>query len=148
LKKVSRKVFLINPKFQLRLIAWMIGMSLAPISVFFAAHYYFFWNLKKLGLDIELEPDHIYFRFLEGQSHKMIIIFLVCSLLTVIIVAILGLLLSHKVAGPIHRLKLHLTQLTKGNSLPELSFRKDDYFQELPQIVNDFIETQDKKNLK
>lgn len=120
-------------------------MSLAPITVFLAAHYYFFWQLKKLGQDIELDPGHVYFRFLEGQSQKMFLIFLLCSVLAVIIVAVLGLILSHKIAGPIHRLKSHMGSLTQGKSLPPLSFRKDDYFMELPQIMNEYINSRDKK---
>lgn len=141
MNKNLRKAFLINPSFQLRLMGWMIGMSLAPISIFLAAHYYFFWNLKKLGQDIQLEPGHVYFRFLEGQSKTQLLIFLICSLLVVLIVALMGLILSHKIAGPIYRLKLHLTQSGKGEATRPLSFRKDDYFLELPAVVNDFIDS-------
>jgi hypothetical protein len=139
MKNNSRKVYLINPPFQLRIMAWMVGISLAPISIFFMAHHYFFWKLKQLGVEIQLEPDHIYFRFLEGQSHQLLMIFLGCSVLAMVLVAILGLTLSHKIAGPIHRMKRHMTELTQGKTLPQLSFRKNDYFLELPEILNKYI---------
>jgi hypothetical protein len=141
MKKNTRKVYLINPPFQLRIMAWMVGISLAPISIFFMAHHYFFWKLKQLGLEIQLEPDHIYFRFLEGQSHQLLMIFLACSLLAIILVAILGLTLSHKIAGPIHRMKRYFIELTEGKPFYQLSFRKNDYFLEVPGIINNFIES-------
>lgn len=140
----QRRAFLINPSFQLRIIGWMIGMSLAPICAFFAAHHYFFWKLKSLGEEIQLDEGHIYFRFLEAQSNQMFWIFLICSLLAVVTVAFLGLILSHRIAGPIHRLKTHMIQLTEGKALARLSFRKDDYFVELPNIINDYIESREK----
>ncbi len=145
MNKNIRRVYLINPKFQLEVIAWMVAMSLAPITAFFVAHYYFFWKLKEIGRDIKLEPEHIYFRFIDGQSEQLFLIFIVCSVVAMLIVVILGLSLSHKIAGPIQRLKVHMKALTRGEDLPELKFRKNDYFQEVPPIINDYIE---KKSVK
>ena len=139
--KGYRRSYLVNPAFQLRLIGWMTGLALAPICTFFAAHHYFFWKLRKLGEDIQLEPNHIYFRFLEGQSEQMFLIFLLCSVIAILMVFVLGLLLSHKVAGPIHRMKGHLKSISEGQDVGELSFRKGDYFLEVPPIVNDCVRT-------
>ena len=124
---------------------WMTVLALTPISIFFTAHYYFFWQLKKLGLDIKLPPDHIYFRFLEGQSLKMLLIFLVCSVLTILFVLIIGLILSHKIAGPIHNMKVFFQDKIELKAREKLAFRKGDFFLELPPIVNKFFEQQDQK---
>ena len=118
----------------------MMGISLAPICTFFAAHYYFFWKLRQLGREIELEPDHIYFRFLEGQGQSLLLIFIICSFLAIAIVAISGLILSHRIAGPIHRLKMHFAELTQGKVMPKLSFRKNDFFTEVPGVINEYLE--------
>jgi MFS family permease len=138
----KRKNYLINRPFQVRLMGWMIGIALAPVSVFFLGHYYFFWQLKKLGFDIQLPPDHVYFRFIETQSSKLFIFFLLCALIALLAVILLGLLLSHQIAGPIHHLKEHLRKLTEGEKLPELRFRKNDFFMEIPELVNKFIDSQ------
>ncbi len=143
MKNNNRKVYLINPAFQLRAIAWMMGISLAPITIFFAAHYYFFWKLRVLGQEIQLEPGHIYFRFIEGQSQQLLLIFLACSFLAMILVAILGLTLSHKIAGPIHRLKIFFIHLRESGGKGKLSFRKGDYFVELPEIINSYLESRE-----
>ena len=124
---------------------WMTALALTPVSIFFTAHYYFFWQLKKLGLDIKLPPDHIFFRFIEGQSLKMLLIFVICSVLTIFIVIMIGLFLSHKIAGPIHNMKVFFKDKTEGQSRGKLAFRKGDFFLELPPIVNEYLDQQDQK---
>jgi hypothetical protein len=141
--KNTRKVLLINPKFQFKIMGWMLTLALAPISIFFGAHYLFFWQLRKLGLEINLPADHIYFRFIEGQSLKMLLIFIFCSLLTVAIVIIIGLVLSHKIAGPIHNLKMFFKEGLDGKPRRKLAFRKGDFFLEVPPIINDYFDKQD-----
>lgn len=137
--QAKRKKLLINPDFQLKIMGWLTGLALAPICIFFGAHYYFFWKLRKLGKDIQLDSDHIYFRFIEGQSQDLFLIFIMCAVLTIVIASVIGLLLSHRIAGPIHRLKGHLTSLGQGQEVQDLSFRKGDYFTELPPIVNESV---------
>lgn len=142
----KRKKLLINPDFQLKIMGWMTGLALAPICIFFAAHYYFFWKLRKLGEDIQLDADHIYFRFIEGQSHDLFLIFILCAILTIIIVSVLGLLLSHKIAGPIHRLKTHFSRLGQGEKAGDLAFRNGDYFLDLPPVINETLISITEKN--
>lgn len=135
-KHFKRRQFLVNPTFQFRIMGWMTLISLAPVLVFFSAHRYFFWQLEKMGLDIGLGPQHVYFKFLEVQSQKLFIIFIICSLVTSAAVLFFGLILSHRIAGPIHRLKAYLRDFHKNDKNPPLSFREGDYFGELPGIVN------------
>lgn len=141
-KHFKRRQFLVNPTFQFRIMGWMTLISLAPVFVFFTAHHYFFWQLEKLGLDLGLGAEHVYFKFLEVQSQKLFIIFIICSVLTCACVLLLGLMLSHRIAGPIHRLKSYLRDYHKNAKNPPLSFREGDYFGELPAIVNECL-TQD-----
>lgn len=143
---LKRKQYLINKPFQLRLMAWMVGLSLAPVSVFFMGHYYFFWQLRKLGLDIQLPENHIYFRFIDSQSHKLFIFFIICSVVAFLVVLFMGLILSHQIAGPIHHLKMHMNELSEGKNLKKLSFRKNDFFIEIPDIFNKLIESERSKN--
>lgn len=138
-KKFKRRQFLVNPTFQFRIMGWMTLISLTPVFVFFAAHHYFFWQLEKLGLDIGLDPQHVYYKFLAVQSQKLFIIFIICSILTCACVLFLGLILSHRIAGPIHRLKSYLRDFHKNEQNHPLSFREGDYFGELPAIVNDCL---------
>ncbi len=44
---------------------------------------------------------------------------------------------SHRFAGPIYRLKMHLKELLADSSTAPLSFRDDDHFQHLAQPINE-----------
>ena len=78
-KKFKRRQFLVNPPFQFRIMGWMTLISLAPVFVFFSAHHYFFWQLEKLGLDLGLSAEHVYFKFLEVQGQKLFLIFIILN---------------------------------------------------------------------
>ena len=47
-----------------------------------------------------------------------------------------GILLTHRVTGPIFRLEKDIRSFLNGEDVPPISFRKKDEFQELPPLVN------------
>lgn len=133
---MKRSILLIDPNFQYRVIKWMMALSLAPICVFFSAHYYYFWKLKRLGQNLGLNEDHVYFRFIDTQGQELLMIFILCAILTGIIVGAFGLFFSHKVAGPIYRLRAYFREMPDS----KLSFREGDFFNDLPNVINDSLE--------
>lgn len=137
----KRKSFLINPKFQINLISKVFVLALANNLVFFSAIYYFFIDLKETALNIGLPKKHIFFTFLELEYHDILWPILLASILSLVLVLIVifGVLISHKIAGPLHQLSQALVSMTEGGSAREISFRKGDYFQDLNETVNHFI---------
>ncbi len=70
------------------------------------------------------------------------------SILFLFLITIFGLFISHKMAGPVHRLKKNLKELSKGElDLKEFHFklRKGDELQELVVALNEFLESIKKK---
>jgi hypothetical protein len=65
-------------------------------------------------------------------------IFLATSIITFLTIAVGGLVLSHKVAGPLYRLTQHLKRSSPENIKP-VQFRKGDYFPEIQDAFNEFI---------
>lgn len=61
-----------------------------------------------------------------------------------ILVILFGMYLTNQIAGPIHRLKVHLDDIKAGKDVVELTFRKGDYFQEVLEPYNSVV----KSNLK
>ncbi len=57
----------------------------------------------------------------------------------------LSLFASHRIAGPIFRLNKSLKNITKGNYDERLSFRKNDYFQEIAKNFNDMADSFENK---
>jgi sterol desaturase/sphingolipid hydroxylase (fatty acid hydroxylase superfamily) len=133
-----RKVILINKPFQYSILAWFSFLSIILISIFYSTIWYFFYNLKKEAVSVGLPPDHIFFTFINEQKSIMDNVFIVSSIIALLVILIGGLILSHKVAGPLYRLTKHLQAHDKNNT-PPLKFRKGDYFPEIEKSFNDFL---------
>ena len=133
-----RKVILINKPFQYSILAWFSFLSIILISIFYSTIWYFFNNLKKEALSVGLPPEHIFFTFINEQKAIMDNVFIVSSIVALIVILVGGLVLSHKVAGPLYRLTKHLQGHNRGNITP-VKFRKGDYFPEIEEAFNDFL---------
>ena len=66
-------------------------------------------------------------------------LFIVTLIVTMAILSIGGILLSHKVAGPLYRLKRHMLDVAYGKTLRETGFRSGDFFHELADSFNKVI---------
>ncbi len=100
----NRRVFLINPPFQKRFIAYTAGIGLGVIGIFYVANTYFFWRLYEQGKRIGLQPGHPFFNFVDGQRFVMDMIFLITSAVVLSVVLLYGLRMSNRIAGPIYHL--------------------------------------------
>ncbi len=49
--------------------------------------------------------------------------------------------LTHRMAGPIVRLRSHVRSLAAGEEVPPLKFRDGDFFTDLPPLFNEMVET-------
>ena len=136
--KSKRKIYLINPKFQLRFILFSVSVSLLGMSVFFASIKYFFWSFKQMGEEFGISKSHIFFRFIDDQNYKMNLLFLTSAILVLAISSIGALFLSHRVAGPIHRMTSHLKATSENELIADVKFRKNDEFIELQDAFNEF----------
>ena len=135
-KKNARKAYLINPDFQLRFVTFVLSIAIAAILVFYIANLYFFWNFISVGKELNFPPDPAFFRFIAEQRRAMNAIFAATSAVVFLFIVGGGILLSHRVAGPLHRLRGHLDRISETGELKAVSFRKGDFFPELPQAFN------------
>ncbi len=133
---LGRRSYLINPEFQLKVIGYALFFALLIIGVFYCSQLYFFWKLIEVGRTLNFPADHPFFEFLGEQKRLMYSVFGVTALVSLSALVIAGLFLSHKVAGPVHRLKLYLNSIIEDEHFHELSFRKGDYFSDLAETLN------------
>lgn len=133
------KSFLINPGFQL----WVVGASfftaVLVIGIFYSNILYMFWKFKQQGLERGLPENDVYFLFIGEQVSTMNAIFFVTTLVTLAVIIVAGLVLSHRVAGPIHRAVRHLHALRTGTTKYPLKFRDGDFFPELADELNSYL---------
>ena len=135
-KWLFRKKLLIYPRFQLSLIAQNFAvMTLMCIGIYLGVQSGFN-DLYQQGIAEKLPTAHPYFQFIHYQS-KLVLNYLLASLGGgFLISSIWTLFLSHKVAGPIVRLRGYLDQASKGENVGPISFRKGDFFLEIPGALN------------
>ncbi len=138
-KRERRRRLLINPSFQLRFIGYMAAGVVFSLIAFYIADIYFFNTLIQHGKDFNLPPDHIYFQLISQQQGLMHNIFFVTRLIVFFVFSLSGLLLSHRIAGPLYNLKKYLVQSASNDNLSQLQFRKSDFFQEIPEAFNLYL---------
>jgi len=143
-KKYKRNQYLINPAFQLDVIKKFIALVFFNILSFYWIIFYFFFNLESKGKMVGLIPEHPFFLFVNEQKKLMLILFFIIAIINITVILLTGVLISHKVAGPLYRLRNQL-DTSDFESVDRINFRKDDYFLDVENSFNNFIE-RSKKN--
>jgi len=135
---LTRTVFLTNPRFQLSFLGYTLGMAFVIIAVFYAANMYFFLKFIAKGKELGLPPTHVFFKFIREQQHTMDIIFVVTAVFAFVFLFMFGFFLSNRVAGSLYRMQDHLRQMKEAPEYKDLKFRRDDYFHEVADAINEF----------
>jgi methyl-accepting chemotaxis protein len=65
----------------------------------------------------------------------------VIQLIFISMVFIMFIFLTHKIAGPMQKLKNHLEKIRQGGAISPLSFRDGDHFHDVAEEVSLFLET-------
>lgn len=128
----KRSTFLIDPKFQLR---FSIVVSLIFIigSLVYTFVVYDFMNdlgnqyaLTKLGV---------------SEAANSFLLFLIpFQFLLTALVILTSIFLTHKVAGPLYKLKNHLSHIREGDPITPLEFRAGDNFMDVAEEVTLLLE--------
>jgi nitrate/nitrite-specific signal transduction histidine kinase len=143
-RKVSN--LLINPKFQKKYVFWMssTGIILTCIN---ATIIYFFTKENYDFLVEMLEMTEEARGQMYQELYQIIGLLGVSSIVFMIIVSIWGIILSHRVAGPLHKLKMSIDNIKNGETDTRVFFRKNDHFQDLAASFNDMMDelTKNKK---
>ena len=150
MSKNNRKIFLINPPFQLKFsfyVCLLIFLSslIYPVTIFellsnfleFASN-----NVHKLP-EFKLVSEN-----LQSKRNALIIVLVLWQLGFIGIAFIANIFLTHKVAGPIFKLKKFFQAIADGEDNGKLKFRDGDYFEDLAVAYNDAISAlkEDHKN--
>jgi methyl-accepting chemotaxis protein len=145
---LGKRKFLINKNFQIQFIASLLLISLISMSIIFLANDYFFQAYMQKGLYLNLSPDHPYFLMIHEQKQFMVKVFFAEACLISSITIIWGLFYSHKIAGPLHRLHRYFidSAVLSSKLNNKIYFRNNDFFQEIPDSINFYIDSLNDKN--
>lgn len=134
----TRKTYLVYPKFQLGLIGTAVVAGLLIIAGLYGSVNYVFWKLHLMTIQMQLPADHVLVRFLYQQEMFLNAAFGVAAGLAVLFASVVGIFLSHRIAGPVYHIEKHIRMLAdeKGQGT-NLKLRKNDHFHELARAVNE-----------
>lgn len=123
---------------------WSITMAVMTMIVFQLAHLWFFRKLREMSIQAGLPDTHYFFQFIRDRQSEMNIITAISFVFIFILMSTLGLIVSHRIAGPMYRLRKHFEKVGDSGNHTPVQFREDDYFQEVASAYN----LQFKKDIK
>ncbi|OUR96505.1 hypothetical protein A9Q84_09150 [Halobacteriovorax marinus] len=134
------RTFFINPTFQKKFMGFIFATVIISLGVMHGANWVFFNKFMTYGETLNLPSNHPFFRLLLEQQEYMTMVFIACSLVLSISLCTFGLFFSHRIAGPLYHLQKAFSEANKnGNTLNEIHFRHDDFFQEIPREMNQYL---------
>lgn len=140
--------FLIYPRFQLMLIVSNITITLLASASTYFFIYNEFKHFYELGEKIKIATDHPYFKMIRLQEHRIILALMSSFGIAVLISTLATMVISHRLAGPIYKTRKYFeTILSTGDVKFGLSFRRGDFFSDLPLIINKAIDLLLKRDL-
>lgn len=129
----KRSTFLIDKNFQIRfclIVSSLIFLSSLIFPVIF--------------IDFLDEMVLVYPQMAEVvREYRVNIIYIMLPIQFVFLglVFLLMIFLTHKIAGPMYKLKEHLISIREGEDIRPLSFRQGDYFHDVADEVTQFLES-------
>lgn len=136
-KQIKRKIKLIDRVFQYRLITRFILVNILILIVFGGLIYVFF----RSEIAANLASAHAAYR---SAADMLLPIILTLSLLNIlitsIIIAVVVVYWSHKIAGPLYRFNEALKEMKNGNLNPMSHIREDDQLSEVALSLQQLAE--------
>lgn len=137
-KSPYRKILLINPRLQRKMLALAtLAPTLIIVSHFIAQKYFTIMIIN----DITLKLEHHLYRdqlilMVEQMGLFLSLCLLVITVICVVMIYTFGLKESHKIVGPITATIKYLEKIRESEVSGPLHFRKNDQFEELSQALN------------
>ncbi len=132
--KNNRRQYLINPNFQLKF-AFLITLAMFVFNMAFPL---FILNMFETSAEHSLVTNNPIAQNALNQARKeFIALMVVLETCFVLMTFVLAIFHSHKIAGPLYKLKISMQALKQGVLDRHISFRAKDNFPELADEFND-----------
>ncbi len=140
MQQYKRTNFLINKRFQLRfaffVCSWIFALSMIyPIVIFNIFEFFIKGFADGNTVVPTLTSDKV--KLIENQ---VLVVLGIIQLVFLGITFILTIFLSHRIAGPLFKLKRAIDDVKNGNVDQKIYFRKNDHFIELQDSFNEMVQ--------
>lgn len=131
-----RKMVFINKKLQLHYVLFVFLAMIVTTLISVGGAYYLIWQT----IAAELAIPEIIAETLLPALNKVNIMLLVSLPLVFLVIILLAVAVSHRIAGPIYRVERDLEEIVKGDYSRRIKFRVGDDLQELAEGINKLLD--------
>ena len=131
-----------EPQFQRNFVLFMVLTSLFLIGILYLANVVWLWRFYYISDVMDLPSDFNFEYFMDQQFVLMNIVFAAATVIVIPILCFVAIILSHKIAGPLYRLRNHImynSKVAKEGDLRFIHFRKKDNFKTLAMAYNEQV---------
>ena len=96
--------------------------------------------MRELGKAAHFPPDHSYFKFISFQQSHVTSNLIIGAIISFVLSAIVTVYISHKMAGPLYRLRIFFHDRSQGLGPNAIHFRKNDYLKDIESYINEALQ--------
>ena len=132
-----RSIFLINKPFQFRfaiyVCSWLFALSFVYPLIIYSLFDFF---VRYAAAD----PNGPPIQALMGTRHEIMILLVLLQVTFLFISFLISIFMSHRIAGPLHKLGQFFEQAKNGDLNAKLTFRERDHFKEIAIQFNEMTQ--------
>lgn len=138
----KRSIIIINKKFQLKfaffVCSWIFALSMIYPIVIYNIFEFFIkaaTEYQKNPSALTMTPEKV-----KALQNQVLVVLGVLQLIFLGITFILTIFISHRIAGPLYKLKKAMEDVAKGNFDLRISFRQNDHFKDVQDTFNEMVQ--------
>jgi hypothetical protein len=89
--------------------------------------------MKQKAHNVGIPDGHVFYRFLNNQKSGLDHLFIGLAIFNFLLLVGVGFIISHRIAGPIHKMRSYLLQMDSNQE--DFKLRESDFFPELSAMV-------------
>ena len=131
-----RKQYFIKKRLQFKYLLFVFSAMLLPTLVCGTALYYLIWQTVAAEVAV---PEAIAESLIPALE-KVNMILLITLPIIFVVMLLLAIIISHRIAGPIYRIEKELAEISKGDYSRRIKLRSRDELQEIAEGVNSLLD--------
>lgn len=138
--KFRRRVYLIDRRLQLRFTMLVVALILV-YSVFLGGATYLNYRISSIAFDTTAIYSVDVEEAIKAEGRRTVVTTIGFLVVNGIVVGLVFILLTHKVAGPLYRMRMHIGEIRDGKIPSKMRLRKDDELSGLAGALNEMTAT-------
>jgi sensor histidine kinase YesM len=129
----KRSIFLINPSFQIKFSIIVCSLIFLSSLIYPLIFMDFYDEVAQISAAVTDK--------LTLARNELVFYLFLLQFVFIMLVFIVFIFITHKIAGPMYKLKNHLSDIRHGEPISAISFRNGDYFHDVADEVTLFLES-------